>query len=138
MALKSLTKHACDFISKYRLDLAGFIVMPIPVSVEKFRSRGFNQAELVSKIVAQVFNLLHESNGLKRGKHTLAQYEKSRKERFANVAGVFALNKNVEGHKVLLVDDICTTGATLLEASKTLYSGGAVDVRCFTLAKKVI
>ena len=74
---------------------------------------------------------------LTRIKDKHAQHDLSRPDRFKNIEGSFASSERVKGKKIILVDDICTTGATFLEASKVLFEHGAADVKCFALSKKV-
>jgi ComF family protein len=122
----------------------GFTVIPIPMNKDKYKERGFNQAEIIAKSVSREFKLSYNDTYLVRVRSTKAQYEYDRKRRFANVKGAFAVAKpatsdsSVSGKKILLVDDICTTGATFLEAAKTLYQAGAAEVRCFSLSRKVL
>jgi len=72
-----------------------------------------------------------------RKKDTPHQTTFDRESRFKNVENAFKVNKKVEGVNILLVDDICTTGATFLEASKLLMNAGAISVECFALSKKL-
>lgn len=134
--LKQLSREAAHIASKCAIDYKGFIVTPIPLSKDRARQRGFNQASLVAVAVTREFNLVFEDSILDRDKETTAQHEKTRKERFENMKNAFKVEKSLKWQKILVVDDICTTGATLLEASKVLYGAGAQEVRCFTLAKE--
>jgi len=121
------------------INLEGYTCVPIPISIRKEAYRGFNQAELIAKTLSWKFGLRYEISILNRVKDTRSQFSLSRKERFQNLNASFTcLEEKVRGRKFLLVDDVCTTGATFLEAAKTLYLAGALDVKCFSLSKKVL
>ncbi len=118
------------------------ILVPIPLSNKRFRERGFNQMELVAKVIKKLDteNLLeHNSNLLIKIKNTEAQSKtKSRAKRLENLKGCFAISKNARdyarGRNIILIDDVTTTGSTLAEARKTLLKAGARKVVAFTVA----
>lgn len=112
-----------------------FVVVPIPLNKKRMRSRGFNQSEIIGKTLSKGFGLKMNAKLLKRVKNTVTQIGMSRVERAKNVNGAFVADGFTSGLNVLLVDDVCTTGATLIEASRALYKAGAFEVRCFVLAK---
>ena len=112
------------------------VVVPTPLSKERLRERGFNQAELIAKDIAKQFHAPCVSNALKKCRDTERQSELDMHQRDRNVRGAFALSSPdaVRGKKVLLVDDIFTTGATMREAAKTL-SAVSKSVTACVLAK---
>lgn len=112
------------------------VVVPTPLSKERLRERGFNQAELIAKDIAKQFHSPCVSNALKKCRDTERQSELDMHQRDRNVRGAFALSSPdaVRGKKVLLVDDIFTTGATMREAAKTL-SAVSKSVTACVLAK---
>lgn len=134
--LKTLSLEAANFASKCALSYEGFVITSIPLSDQRIKERGFNQAGIIAQAVAEVFAIPYKESILVRAKETKAQHKKTRQERFKNLKGAFIVPKDQLGQKILVVDDICTTGATLLEASKALYQAGTEEVRCFTLAKE--
>jgi ComF family protein len=99
------------------------------------RRRGFNQAELIARAYAKSHGVpLHET--LLRQKH-VRQVGLNRKQRLAATADSFVIARySVNGKKVLLVDDVVTTGATLSECAKTLRQAGASKVWGLVVAKK--
>lgn len=111
-------------------------VVPVPLSEERLRERGFNQSELLAKDIAKRFHVPCVSNALKKCRNTKRQSELHENQRSKNVLGAFALSSPdaVRGKKVLLVDDIFTTGATMREAAKTL-SAVSKSVTACVLAK---
>lgn len=112
------------------------VVVPTPLSKERLRERGFNQAELIAKDIAKQFHAPCVSNALKKCRDTERQSELDMHQRDRNVRRAFALSSPdaVRGKKVLLVDDIFTTGATMREAAKTL-SAVSKSVTACVLAK---
>jgi len=115
------------------------IVMPVPLHTRRLRQRGFNQALLLAHGVSSAYNIPLSSDNLARIRYTRPQVELSGSDRIANVEGAFALRQPeyVEGRKVLLVDDVFTTGSTLNECSTVLKEAGALNVSALTLARAV-
>ncbi|MBF0635400.1 MAG: ComF family protein, partial [Nitrospinae bacterium] len=97
--------------------------------------RGYNQSYLLAQHFAVKAGLEIADGALIRVKHTRPQYGLSREERGENVKGVFATRRRgiVEGAKILLFDDIFTTGATARECARTLIKSGAQSVRVAAL-----
>ena len=100
------------------------IVVPIPLHPEKLASRGFNQAELIARSFSRVTG--HKlDRSLHRNRSTIPQFELSQLARQQNVAGAFSVaadSRLKPGAKVLLIDDIYTTGATVRSAAAILRS----------------
>lgn len=135
-SLKVISEEAAALAGKYRIEYKGYVVVPIPLSAKRARERGFNQAHLIAHTVAKTFSLICQESMLVRNKETKAQHKKTRQDRFENLKNAFVDSGKTDGAKIVLVDDIYTTGATLLEAARTLYQAGAAEIRCFTLAKE--
>lgn len=136
--LKSLTRYALTLLSKQEVEFGNStVVVPVPINNAKKRERGFNQSLIIAEIFARGFGLDYSSNFTQRKQRTQPQSGLSREERFKNISGAFSCSSGVKGKSILLVDDICTTGATLLELSRVVYSAGAKSVYCFTLAKRL-
>ncbi|KUJ95016.1 MAG: hypothetical protein PWR24_2110 [Desulfonauticus sp.] len=111
------------------------IILPIPLSKGGLRKRGFNQTlelakGLQAKIGGKVLTL-----GLRKIRENLPQRTLRKKERFLNVQGVFALKADLREKKVLLLDDIYTTGATLREVGKVLQIQGVKEIEVLVLAR---
>ena len=115
------------------LNSSKWIIVPVPLSSGKLRKRGYNQAEILAKKLAEKFDL-EEKNLLKKTKETKTQIKLGKAERAENIKGSFVLNSKVFG-SILLVDDVVTSGATLLEAAKILKKQGAKKVIGLTLAR---
>lgn len=121
------------FAEDLRLALQAFqydYIVPIPLSEERLYERGFNQAEAIIKAVE-----LTPTHLLSR-MHTEKQSKKSRTERI-HIEQVFKLQSDIDinSKKILLIDDIYTTGSTLRHAAKILKDNGAAKVYSFTLAR---
>lgn len=134
---KNLSPYFADVVSKMitdNLNLDEFdCITSVPISNQRKKERGYNQSELIALDVCKKVNLPYK-NLLIKIKNNLPQHTLSRNDRKTNVLGVYkALNNNdIQGNRILLFDDILTTGNTLKECSKTLYSAGATNVVCIT------
>ncbi|MBU1133277.1 hypothetical protein KKG08_03350, partial [Patescibacteria group bacterium] len=137
MTLKRLSFDGVNIAYEWGLDCEGYILVPVPISKNREKQRGFNQVDVIARSFSLKFKLKIDNSILIRVKDTKTQHALSRRGRFNNVRGSFEVEKDLSGKKILLLDDICTTGATFLESSKALYGAGASEVRCFALSKKL-
>lgn len=111
------------------------LLVPLPLSKQRRRSRGFNQSEILANELAQYFHHKVDLN-LKRTQHRPPQAELNAQERRANIRGVFKwAGGNLSGQNIVLIDDVITTGATLDEAARVLKEAGATRVYALVLAK---
>ncbi len=114
------------------------LVVPVPLHPARFRARGYNQAALLAWAVGRRLGLPVDEGALLKVRATKAQMALGLEERRANVQGAFiAREERVGGQRVLLVDDVCTTGATLEACADALRAGGAREVWALTLARTV-
>lgn len=112
------------------------LVLPIPLHAKRLRERGYNQSELLVQQLCERFGWSTHPEALWRDRHTRPQVGLSGEERIANVSGAFvAVPALVSGRSVLLVDDVCTTGATLDAAAQALLTAGATRVAGFCVAR---
>jgi len=130
-------------------NLANFILIPIPLNEKRRRWRGFNQAEEIGKELSKFLPARLASQGeaggklplvsdcLLRVKNNYPQVELSEKERKENVKDIFFCQnkKEIFGKKILLVDDVYTTGATMEEAARILKESGAKEVWGIVVAR---
>jgi len=110
-------------------------VIPIPLHPLKERDRGFNQARRLADGVAAHMRLPLETGRLRRVIYTQTQTNLSRKERLVNMQGAFEANKPRPFTRVLLVDDVMTTGATASAGAMALQRAGVKQVDILTLAR---
>lgn len=109
-------------------------VVPVPLAPRRMQSRGYNQSELLSKIVAAELNLCNAPHLLRRVRDTRLLADLTRSERMQELKGAFAAEALAAGQRVLLVDDIFTTGATAHAASRALLQAGAESVHVLCVA----
>ncbi len=110
-------------------------VVPVPIHRKRLRERGFNQAALLARGVAGRMNS-PVSDTLQVVRSTRDQVELSAAERRANVAGAFSARTRTRG-RLLLVDDVFTTGATMSACAATLLGAGAAEVHAVSLCRTV-
>lgn len=112
------------------------LVVAVPLSKRRERWRGFNQSELLAKIIADNFSWRFDYKNLIKTKHTKPQAELSAQARLKNLAKVFIWRgENLQDQAVLLIDDVATTGATLNECAMALKRAGVRQVLGLVLAK---
>src|SRR3989344_1381230 len=113
-----------------------FVIIPVPLHARRERERGFNQAEILAKLFAKKFGLSINKN-LHRIIYTAQQANLSGEARRLNLENAFVWKGTAEGvpEKVLLVDDVYTTGATMQECAKVLKDNGVKVVWSLVLAK---
>lgn len=111
------------------------IIIPVPIHHLKKVERGFNQSDFLAKGLTKSLQIPNSSSIVKRTRHTESQTRLNMKERLKNVAEAFKVRKpkKVESKNILLVDDVCTTGATILECAKTLKNAGALKIFACTV-----
>jgi competence protein ComFC len=114
------------------------VVMPVPLNKQKLSARGYNQAKLIARPFSYAINKPLISNALFRKIDTQSQVGLSRNERILNVTDAFIVRDNtVQGKRIILIDDVSTTGATLEACAKSLKEAGAEAIVGLTLAKAV-
>ncbi|MEN6355531.1 MAG: ComF family protein [Armatimonadota bacterium] len=113
------------------------MVVPIPIHRNRLVERGFNQSEELGRLLCKRISVPLEINALYRIKNTRHQVSLPQDERMLNIKGAFAVQRPdlITGKRVLLVDDVFTTGSTLNEAAKMLKEAGAQSVFVYTLAR---
>ena len=122
-----------------RAGAGGELLVPVPVHEGRRRERGYDQAALIAEAAAMRLRLPWRV-AVVRTRATTAQYRLDRRQRAANVADAFAVDPRsraaVEGHWVVLVDDVVTTGATLCASARALLAAGALAVSAVTVARE--
>lgn len=110
------------------------VIIPVPLHKDKLKKRGYNQAELIAIELGRRLGIPVNAECLMRGKNTAPMKELSENERTKNLENAFFLKDDgVKYNKVMLVDDIYTTGATVDACAKTLKTAGVQQVYCVSL-----
>ena len=129
-------------IGKALMDLqAADLILPVPLSKERLQTRGFNQSwELVKALAQQSASLARTSSTLLlRVKNTRPQTELKREARLTNVKGAFQVDPlrvaELQGRRVVLIDDVMTSGASLCAAAAVLRAAGAAHITGIVLAR---
>jgi len=114
-----------------------YVLVPVPLEKRKLKWRGFNQAEEIAKELSSFLKIPLISDCLIKVKENLPQIELSVKERRENIKRVFSLQhpELVKEKKILLVDDVYTTGATMSECARVLKKAGAKEVMGIVIAR---
>lgn len=131
-----------DFFSTYLISILrtrGWVfdlALPVPISPDRMKERGYNQSALLSRPISQFFRVEHSSDSLKRVKETGTQVNRTRLERDKFLEDAFSGNPaKLKDRQVLLVDDIITTGSTINHCAKALKEAGASKVMVISIAK---
>ena len=124
-------KKTCNFIKKYD------VIIPVPISKKRKKKRGYNQSELVANELAQKLNQDIWTDIIIKKKDNKPQSELNKLERIKNVEDIYEINKPIEvkNKKVLLLDDIYTTGSTVNEIARKLKQNQTQEIGVITLAK---
>ena len=136
-----LYKGFIEFFNKYQKMYFQFdfydIIIPIPISKKRLKLRGYDQSLLISKDISKILNIKLEENILIKIKNNNMQSTLDKFKRNENVKNVYKLKteEKIKNKKILLIDDIYTTGATANECSKVLKLVGAEKIDILTIAK---
>lgn len=121
----------CFFINNYD------IILPVPAHKKRKNVRGYNQVELIAKDISKEYNVEYDNKILVKTINNTPQSILTKKQREKNVIGIYTV-KNIQkivNKKILLLDDIFTTGSTVNECAKVLKQNGAELVDVLTIAK---
>ncbi len=138
--LRALAPELAGLLSEY-LDshpIRGDCLVPVPLHARRMRQRGYNQAGLLARELGKLHGLPMEEGLLRRVRDASPQVDAtSRQQRKENVAGGFAASGTATGGKIILIDDVATTGSTLSACAAALKEAGASSVWALTLAREV-
>lgn len=138
---KELAYYAAKFLWEYfkQTNLTkDYQVVPVPLHKTRIRKRGYNHMELIADEFCALSGFIPNYKIIERIKNTKPQYKLSREEKFKNLENAFSVNIEKDLKKpVLLIDDICTSGATFSSMIKELKSCGIEDITCLALSTPV-
>lgn len=112
-------------------------IIPVPISKKRYKERGYNQSYLLAKEIAKEAKIAINTNSLYKVKNIIEQSKLNKEERQKNIQGVYELeNKDkLKDKRILLLDDIYTTGSTAIECCKMLNIASPKNIGVFTIAK---
>ncbi|HEY7124973.1 MAG TPA: ComF family protein [Ktedonobacterales bacterium] len=116
-------------------------VLPVPLHPQRQAERGYNQSALLARVFCRLEGLQLVEDALRRSRDTPQQARMTRAQRQANVSGAFTCPKDhpmLVGRRVLLIDDVCTTGSTLSACAEKLLAAGAREVWGLVLARPAL
>lgn len=113
------------------------LVLPIPLHADRKKKRGYNQSTLLARAFCNSTSLPLAEDSLLRTRFTTPQVGLSAAQRLENVQDAFQADNRVQGRHILLIDDVCTTGATMAAAAAALLSNGAKTVSGYCVARAI-
>ena len=137
--LKGLARPLAELMAEYLKSnpLPVDILVAVPLHSKRMRQRGYNQSDLLAEELSRLINLPTASGSLVRLRNTPSQVSLGAEARRSNVQGAFRCeNPDYQGKGVLLIDDVCTTGATLNACALALKEAGAASVWGLTLSRE--
>jgi len=132
-----LSRFLKEYLSEHRLSFD--IIIPVPIHKRRLRERGYNQTALLARRLSRMSRIPLMEGALVRTRHTPSQAKsESVEQRKENIRNAFeCVSWSVSGKHILLIDDVCTSGATLNSCAASLKSAGAASVWGLTLAKEI-
>jgi len=136
-----LARHLGKMMAAFLLreSLTVDLVVPVPLHRRRMQMRGYNQAQLLAKYIAETIHLPWSGDILTRVKNTKAMHRLTKQERRQNIADAFGIKEpfDLSDLDILLVDDILTTGSTVEACGKILIEAGARSVTTITFARSL-
>lgn len=131
--------EAYNALARWRLQQEFNFVVAVPLHPDRLKQRGYNQAGIVAEVLARRLNVPYRGAELARVRATRSQVELDGQQRAGNVKNAFSWQgQAIPELKVLVVDDVCTTGATLNECAAALKLAGASEVWALTLTREML
>lgn len=128
---KAIMKRYGSMLKMEKFD----VIIPVPLSRKRLQKRGFNQAELIANEIGRYLNIPVDTKSLRKKKDTRQQKLLNNNQRHENLKNAFKIyNNGVKLKKILLIDDIYTTGSTVNACSTKLMEKGALEVSYVSVA----
>jgi len=119
---------------RIRFDCGYDWIVPIPLHPARLYDRGYNQAQLLAEHISAECGIAMRTDIVRRVRKTKQQSKLSKEKRAGNLKGAFAVNVDVRGKSILLIDDVITTGSTACACAEALKAAGAKEVRALAFA----
>ena len=112
-------------------------IIPVPISGKRKKQRGYNQSELIAREIAKRLGIDYDNQSLFKTKNIVEQSKLNKEERQKNIQGVYELRNQImlKDKRILLIDDIYTTGSTVNECSRILSQAAPKKIGILTIAK---
>lgn len=131
---KDLAYYLAKFMFQYWLSITqdkDFQVVPVPIYYKRKKKRKYNHMEITAEELCKLGGYKYNPNLIERIKDTKPQYKLTKSQRLDNLQNAFKVNKqNLQSGKILILDDICTTGSTFEEIIKEFKKNGIEDIVC--------
>lgn len=128
-----LGRHLGQYLSPETFGTVDLLTS-VPLHNVKFRDRGYNQAEWISKGVADIWQIPYKKQILKRNRFTVSQTTLNKEERITNMANAFKSQEIVKNKSIAIIDDVLTTGSTMSACAVSLKQAGALHVYALTVS----
>ena len=126
-------KFMYEYFDKINIENDNFVIVPVPLHKKRQKQRKFNHMELVANELSRLTGWEVKNNLIGRIKETKPQYKLNKQERMKNLENAFKVYaENYNGEKLLIIDDIYTTGSTLMEMIKEFQRNKITDITCLT------
>lgn len=139
--LRSMAEPLAHLLANYLVinPMPGDVLLPVPLHSRRLKERGYNQSSLLTSHLGRLTGIPIEENTLIRLKNTPPQVRASSADaRRSNVDGAFVCrNEHLHGRSVIIIDDVCTSGATLEACAAAVKAAGALTAHGLTLAREV-
>ena len=133
-----LDRPLAKLLNRIIVDLTATLIVPVPLHRKRLQQRSYNQALLLARELARLNKLPLARDLLQKTVETPAQQELTARERERNLKQAFQVKEVLDGERILLVDDVLTTGATAVACSRVLLAAGAAEVQVAVLARAPI
>jgi ComF family protein len=130
----SIAIQMVDFVSSLQWDID--IVIPVPLGRQRLKERGYNQVGLVARPLAYELGLEYAPQAIWKSRETRSQVGLTVSQRRENVSDAYQANPSVvKRRSILIMDDVATTGSTILACTNALISAGAREIYALTIAR---
>lgn len=127
-----------NYWKKVNYENKKYIIVPVPLSKERLKKRKYNQVEVVANELSKITGYEVNTKLVERIRNTKPQYDLTRKQRLENLKNAFKINiENYNNEPILLLDDVCTTGATFESIIKEFAKHNIDDITCLAAATPV-